>query len=223
MFKYAVMVCSLVCFLSAAPLWAAEALVGKYTSDYFDNLQVVVKNDATFRINILEDDEAEDIFMLMADGKRWLVGRDDNESGWEAFDFESLVQFIEAMEGAQPDSSAKAVITKSGAQTVAGIAGEGFSVKYPDEAFNLVLTENKDVVVLTRAMFMFLKDIDEDDMNVLVDTVARINAENNKDYGLLQYTDDFVFTGLERKDYPDSYFTLPEGVEILDLNDMFGE
>ena len=222
MFKYVVMVGSLILFL-AAPLWAAKVLVGNYASDDFDNLQVVVKNDATARINILEDDEAEDIFMLLADGKRWLVGRDDSESNWEAFDFEALVQFMVAMGDTMPDVSEKAVITKSGAQTVAGIAGEGFNVKYPDETFDLVLTENADVVLLTKIIFQFFKDIDEDDLTVLVDTVARINADNNKNYGLLKYDGDFVFTGFERKDYPDSYFALPAGVEVLDINDMFGE
>lgn len=221
MFKYIVMICSLVCFLSASPLWAAEALVGNYISDDFANLQAVIKNDANFRINLLEEDESDDVFMLMLDGKRWLVGRDNDESNWEALAFDELVQFVQEMDGALLDVTEKAVITKLGKQTVAGIAGESFNVKYSDESFNMVLTENADVIALTKAVFTFVKDISEDNMAMIMKAMEQIGKENNKVYGLLQCDDALVFMGLKRGDYPSSYFALPKNVDILDINNMF--
>lgn len=226
MLKYGLMVCSLLCCLAAAPLWAAEALVGNYASENFDSLQIVIKNDQTFRINIVEDDEGENVFMLMADGKRWLVGRDDNESSWEAFDFDIMTDFIAAMEEPLPDLSAKAKITKAGTKTLSGIAGEIFKVQYPDGAdfddYTLVLTDNADVAKVTKAMLVFFRDIDEDELTVMAYIITRLNHENKKEYGMLAFDDEFEFTGLARQDYPDGYFALPEGVEVLDFSDLFG-
>lgn len=226
MFKYGLMVCSLLCCLVAAPLWAAEALVGNYASENLDDLRIIFKSDQVFRINLAEED-GEDVFMLMSDGKRWLVGRDDDESAWEAFDFGVMADFIAAMEEPLPDLSAKAKITKAGTQTVSGIAGEVFKIQYPDgadfEDYTLVLTDNADVAALTKAMLVFFKDFDEDDLTIMTFIITRLNQENKKDYGLLVFDDDFEFKGLAREDYPDSYFALPEGVEILDFADLFGE
>ena len=207
-------------FLMPVPLWAAETLVGHYAFDSFDNLQVVVKNNETVRINIT-DDGSEVFFMLLNDGKRWMVGRDNDESVWEAFDFDALVLFMQATKEQMSDISATAEITKDGDQTVGGIAGEAFNVKYPDEHFRLVVTENAEIVTLTNAMYTIFADIDDDELAIMVQTLQSLNKENGKDYGLLQYNEEFTFLSLEQKNYPDSYFNLPENVEILGIDEIF--
>lgn len=220
MFKYVVMVFSLVCLLSAAPAWAAKALVGNFEDEGFGgNLQVVVKNEKNFRINI---DNDEDVFLLMSDGKRWLVGRDDDDSNWEAIDFDTMTESLGLIDTSGATDTGKAVITKAGEQKVGGIAGENFTVTHDDETFNLIVTKNADIVTLTNAIFGFLKGLDDNDIQAMVATLAQVSDENNKVYGLLQYDNVFVFTGLERKNYPDSYFTLPADAVFLDLNDLFG-
>lgn len=220
MFKSVVMVCSLVCLLFAAPAWAAKALVGNFVvNELGDNLRVVVKNETSFRIDIIED-AFEDIFLLMVDGKRWVVGRDDDESEWEAVDFGALAAYMVDTDALEADAYGKAVITKAKGQKVAGIAGESFTAKYDDQTFNVIVTKNADVATLTNAIFMFLNEVDDDDIKTMIAIVAQIKDMNNKAYGLLQYNDAFVFKGLERQNYPDSYFALPPNVKILDLDDF---
>lgn len=220
MFKYVVMVCALVCLLAAAPALAAKSLVGNFTyDDLGGSLQVVVKNEKNFRINI---DDDEDVFLLMTNGKRWMVGRDNDESNWEAIDFEVLMEYLFEMDALGASGYGKGVITKAGAQKVGGIDGEGFTVTYDDDTFNLIVTKNADVATLTKAIFSFLEGIDDEDIQLLVATLKQVSDENKKVYGLLQYDDDFVFNGLERKNFPDSYFTLPAEHKVLDLNDLFG-
>ena len=217
---------SLALFLMPASLWANEALVGNYTLDSFDNLRVVVKDNATVRINIIDDGQ-EDVFMLLNDGKRWMVGRDDSESGWEAFDFDALAVLMQAKKNQMPDIIANAKITKGEAQTVAGIAGEIFSVEYPDEnVIMMVLTENAEVATLTKAICAFLVDIvdiDEDELVILADTLERISKDNGKDYGVLQYDGIYEFVSIEHKSYSDNYFNLPGNVTILSIDELFGE
>lgn len=220
MLKYVVMVCSLVCLLSSTPAFAAKALVGNFITDGLGGMRVVVKNETCFRIDLVEDGASEDVFLLMVDGKRWMVGRDSSESNWEAIDFEAMVTYMFETDTLGSTAAEKAIITKIGKQTVGDVAGETFKAQYGDETYELTLTKNADIVTLTKAIFMFLNGIDEDEINTMIAIVTQISDTDKKAYGLLQYGDDFVFKGLERQNYPDSYFTLPSNVNFLDLDDF---
>lgn len=231
MFKKSVLACAvLLSLVFSANVFAAECLVGTYYFGEDDmNLAVIVKDKANARIDIMEsEDGGVDIFMLITQGKKWVIGRDDNESSWEAIDFDAAMKIF-AEQNKIPDLSAKAQIEKTGPKDVNGFKGEAFDIKYPYhdfegefEEFEMVLSDNSDVATITNVLAIFVKDIDEEDFFMAVKSLERISQENGKTYGVLQY-DDMELKSIAKAKYDDSYFTVPADAEILDMAELMGE
>lgn len=212
-----------VLFLLPAPLWAAKALEGTYASEQLGLLKIVIKNDDTYRIDIIEDDE-EPISMMVIGGKRWVVGRDDPDTPWEVLDYDAVLTHFADEMTTLPDMSKDADIAKPTTQTVGKFKGQAFKVDYPDEGdFMLVLSDDKDVAKVSKLILALMKEIGEDEIVMAAYVMERLAGEQQKDFGLLVCEDDYELKNLEYKDYPDSYFMLPENKKIMTVEEMFTE
>lgn len=227
MFKYVAIICSLTIFMFSAPLWAAEALEGVYSEPY-GIIKVVVKDDANYRVDILEEGD-EPVVVMAVGGKRWLIlGRSDAETPWKATDYDAMLEYYRQTESALPDLSAAAIIMETGVQTLGKFEGTAFNVNHPtEEDLALVLSDDPDVVKISGRLLDLLQD-NASPADVLTAYVTkRLGREYETNFGLLrsngpeQVQRYYELQSLERRDFPASYFALPENVKIMTIEEMF--
>lgn len=224
MFKYVTTICGLAIFMFAAPLWAVEALEGVYLSEQFGQIRVVVKDDAIYRIDIMEEGR-ETVSLIACEGKRWMVGRDEAETPWEVLDYDAVIAYFDQP---PPDLSADVVVRESEAQeTVAGVHGRVFIISHDDgEDLTLVLSDNVEAVKVSKKFGGLMQDIGRDEDIMVKQVVERLQKERGGHYALLKCTGgyfDFELKSLKSGDFADSYFALPENVKMMTVEEMFNE
>ena len=210
-------VLSFLLWLMAAPLWAAEALVGLYLDDSpADAMRVVYKDAEHFRVDLLADDKVGS-FILVDGKRRWLAERDYTRRLWEVFDLDMVLAVFgpEPGDKSETEGDETIVFTAVGVQTVNGFTGETYSVQSGSGDFKLVLCEDADAVAITRAWASVVKDLGESETAVFLNALEYIGQQNQAEYGLLKYDGKLILKSIRRMEYSDNYFELPRDREII--------
>lgn len=216
---------ALIMFLIPLPVWAAKCLVGEYIIYDEIVIKTIVKDKDTIRIDIgTGDDDGFGMYFLAVMGKRWMAGHDDGGE-WEIIDFDLLTETDGfGSHNELRDFSANAKIAQPVNASVNGFKGRSFAVEYfydndyVDE-FTFVLSENADVVAVTRALNVFARDIYYDDVLIPVKLIGRIAKERGKEQGLLQYND-LQLKSITKASFNDDYFTLPKDGVLIDVTEF---
>lgn len=206
--------------LASLNAWAVEALEGVYDCPRLGRLRIVVKDDATYRIDRTEP-EGEITSFIATGGRRWIV-LEYYDGEWGLLDYDALVKNDDA-----PDLSAAAAIMEGANRTVAGFKGRVLRVGHSGQTdLEVVVTDDADVVVVSEKLLDLLKNIGYDDARLAVNVIARQGEEQGRRLGLLQWSDangyacGYELKSLKRDDFPDIYFALPVNVKMLTERDL---
>lgn len=205
-------------------LLPGQALAAKYITAVYgdpadDAVRIIAQDAKTYRMDFLRNGAFTGEYFLMNKNGRWFVDVSDPQKP-EALDMAEVYKLAEITPEDFEDKNAEFTKTDRKA-TFAGIEGLVWEVK--DTFFGgtdeLVLTTNKDLVLLTKGFVQFLNDFAILTMfggNGPASLITGINAAEKKEYGFLKYKGDEL-TSLEKEDYPKDYFTLPKNVKMAEL------
>lgn len=208
--------CLFVMLLLPSQVWAAKALTAVYGDSGDDFVSIAAKDAKTFRIDFLQGGEPSGEYLLILKNGRWFVDATNEEP--EAVDIVALYKEMGVTQEDLQDNSLTITKTDRNA-TILDIKGAVWEIKDPflDSTSDMILTTNKDVVLVTKGLLQFA-----DDFAVLTlfggngpaSAIRSINATEKKEYGLLK-NNDIELTLLKKVDYPKDYFQLPKNVKML--------
>lgn len=214
--KYLICLVLLLVFFPLQAL-AAKALVGVYVDEDDEGMEIVMKDDTHVRINMVADDMGEEEIFILIDGDAvWFLGREDAKANFEAVDYTLMTDGLETESG----SLEKFKITKGAKQTINKINGVAFEIldTENEDVYKVVLSANKDVVRVSKVLMFFFKDFG--DLPELELLIEKMGKNDKTTYGVLKYEKEVILKSITTKDYPDSYFKMPEGVKILTAEDL---
>lgn len=189
---------------AAAPAMAAEALVGYYT-DY---------TDAPIIVSLLDNgkgriDLGSDAYFLLDGENVWVVSKfmDDD---WSKADFVARTKkALSETPGILQKYTRVGVVDTGYTTEVAGYTGKSFEVTVAGtgETYIAVLSDNKDVAKLSKAVMIFFQDLNQNPGRR--DVVELVNSSLKADYGILSLDRELTLKKIERRDFEPDYFELP--------------
>lgn len=209
--------CALVLAAALFPCqaWAAKAVVGVY-GDGETFIEVVALEPGLMRVYALENGEPEqDGYMLMENGRRWLVMQQGDMA--EAVDFVLLGANAE-----KPDISAIKLYDTGRVKTLGGLKGVVYEFDDHGDKGELVLSNDARAAMLSPGLVYLFQDINTMLFGMITGPgpfLERINKGRAKPYGLLGF-EGIELQKIVERDVPESFFKLPEGVEIIDLEEL---
>lgn len=168
----------------------------------------------------------QDSYMLLVDGTVYSVTRSDGE--YMVVDVsQAMSMFGSALRDAAPgaaDSRVESFEATGRKETIAGIEGEVYLVKYIDhegkaQQGEMVLSEDPRTLGLRDAIFKFARSITKS-LGEEVDPAQLQSRLLEKDMGVLRYGQDMTVTSIQRVDVDDARFVLP--AEPMDLSGIGG-
>lgn len=208
--------CLFVMLLLPSQAWAAKALTAVYSDSGGDFISIAVKDAKTFRIDFLQDGEPSGEYLLILKNGRWFVYVSDEDA--EAVDVVALYKEMRITPEDLQDNSLTITKTDRNA-TILDIKGLVWEINEPffDSTSDMILTANKDVVLVTKGFLQFADDFAVMTIfggNGPAPAIRSINAMEKKEYGLLKCADTEL-TVLKKVDYPKDYFQLPKNVKMV--------
>lgn len=189
---------------AAAPAMAVEALVGYYM-DYTDAPIVVsLLDNGKGRIDL-----GSDAYFLLDGENIWVVSKymDDN---WSKADFVARTKkALSETPGILQKYTRVGVVDTGYTTEVAGYTGKSFEVTVvgTGETYIVVLSDDKDVAKLSKAVMIFFQDLNQAPGRR--DVVEMVNGSLKGDYGILRLDRELTLKKIERRDFEPDYFELP--------------
>lgn len=194
----------LVLCCAASVAVAAEALVGHYVDHTGSAIKVSLLSNGKGRIDL-----GPEAYFLLDGDKIWVVSKymDDD---WTKADFVARTkQALLETPGILQKYTHVGVIDTGYTTEVAGYEGKSFEVTVAGtgEKYMLVLSDDKDVARLSKAIMIIFQDLNQEPGRR--DVVEQINASLKADYGVLNLDRELTLQKIERQEYEPAYFELP--------------
>lgn len=189
---------------AASSAMAAEALVGHYVDHTGAPIKVSLLNNGKGRIDL-----GPEAYFLLDGDKVWVVSKymDDD---WTRADFVARTkQALQETPGMLQKYTRVGVIDTGYTTEVAGYTGKSFeaTVAGTGETYIVVLSDDKDVARLSKAVMIFFQDLNQAPGSR--DVVELINKSLKADYGVLNLDRELTLQKIERQEYEPGYFELP--------------
>lgn len=214
--------CLIALCLIVSPAWAD--IVARYAIKDGGDMTLSYRDANHVRLQV-----AEDSFMLLADGKVWMVNRDGK--AWTAMDMSEMGKMMQGfkMPGMGKESAGQSAgndvtFKKTGrTETIAGYTGNVYEVndKSAGERWEVVLTDHDDVTAASKAFVAFsgamASGMGMTGFNPaqVMDTIA-----SHVETGLLRQDDNMRLTAIDTGKQADSVFALPPGTKIQKMPSM---
>lgn len=220
MFKKVLLVC--ICFLFSASLLAGDISA---TYQYSDGQAMTISVRDASHVRM---DTTPDSYMLLQGKKIYIVSKDE-EGNWSAMDLDQMKGMAGMMGGllgkkakaAEYDMKMKDTGKK---EEIAGLKGNVYSATYYENnkvvnTTEIVFSNKKDIQKINDAWISIaagLAQIMGQDMSQLLEKSNRLAKENN--YGvMIRMGNDMKLKSLTQKSMEDTYYELPLGAEVVDV------
>lgn len=182
--------------------------------------------DERLRINM--DDQ--DAYMVVRDGRTYVVSNQDGEL--MVIDLsQTMAMFGGMAKAATPetiDVRVESLESTGRAETVAGIEGEVYLLRYIDEKdrvqeTEMVLSDDSRAMGFRDAVFLMARSV-ADAVDMDLEGQDKLQQQlASRDMGVLRYGQDMRVTGIETTSVDDSRFVLPaEPTDLSGLGSLFG-
>lgn len=226
MFKKVLLVC--ICLLFSAPVLAGDISATYQYSDG-QTMTITVRDASHVRM-----DTTPDSYMLLQGKKIYIVSKDE-EGNWSAMDLDQMKGMAGMMGGlfgkkakaAEYDMKLKDTGKK---EEIAGLKGNVYNATYYENGkvvntSEIVFCNKKEIQKINDAWISIaagLAQIMGQDMSQLLEKSNRLAKENN--YGvMIRMGNDMKLKSLTQKSMKDSYYELPSGVEVMDVQTPMSE
>lgn len=188
------------------------------------SMTVSVRDDRAVRMDV-----AKDTFMLLKGDKTYSVRRDGKR--WVAMDMAEMQKMIAGMGGIaeddfdESDEGGDFNFRDTGrSETVAGYSGKVYEVVDDDgERTEMVLTDHRDIVALTRGMNrlgMQSASNMSGEETVSMELISSIFPDGRS--GMLRQGRDMVLVSVDKSSKPASFYDLPPGTVMESMPAMPG-
>ena len=204
MYKFGGFFMALVLFFMAPSSMAAEALVGQYLDHTGASITVSLLDNGKGRIDL--NNEA----YFLIDGQNiWVISTylDDQ---WTKNDFvERTKEAVLASPGMLQKYTYVSVVDTGYVSEIMGYESKTFEVTVAGtgEVYELILSQNKDVARLSKAIMIFFQDMSQPIGSR--DVIELINDKLKSDYGVLKLDRELTLNKVERREYDSGYFEIP--------------
>lgn len=193
----------LLCCVATSAM-AAEALVGHYVDSTGTPIKVSLLDNGKGRIDL-----GSDAYFLLDGDNIWVVSKYMDDS-WSKADFVARTKkALQETPGILQKYTRGGVVDTGYTTEVAGYTGKSFEVTVAGtgETYIVVLSDDKDVAKLSKAVMIFFQDLNQ--VSGRRDVVELINSNLKADYGVLSLDKELTLKKIERQDYKPDYFELP--------------
>ncbi len=226
MFKKVLLVC--ICLLFSAPVLAGDISATYQYSDG-QTMTITVRDASHVRM-----DTTPDSYMLLKGEKIYMVSKDENGK-WSAMDMDQMKGMAGMMGGlfgkkakaAEYDMKLKDTGKK---EEIAGLKGNVYNATYYENGkvvntSEIVFCNKKEIQKINDAWISIaagLAQIMGQDMSQLLEKSNKLAKENN--YGvMIRMGNDMKLKSFTQTSVKDSYYELPSGVEVMDVQTPMSE